>query len=206
MLSLASTTVTSQQGSQLRQTSATGASARSTSKTLHKKPEMHARYVPKYLNPASEVALRDPKRFCTKPAYWRRWPKSRYHDLVEDLRQQWDPVPFATGHNLPVEEVLKVFTSFVCDPLYDAPEEACKRTEGRMEALFEFHERYSTEARVWTNTDGKQIHAEFTGLAQGSIELLTDRGTFKVIAFKRLSVDDQEYVLGIISEEELKLL
>lgn len=181
-------------------------SATRTKRSLQDTAELHSRYVPQYLDPVSGVAVRDPKRFCVKPAYWRRWPQSRYHDLVEDLRQQWDPVPFATRHNLPVEEVRKVFTSFVCDPLYDAPEEARKLTEGRMEALFELHKKYGTEARDWTNIEGKQIHAEFTGVRKGNVELLMRGGTVKNIAFGRLSADDQDYVLQMISEEEMKLL
>jgi len=195
----------------IRQPSQSGVSSnadtlpKQAKKPLQDIPELHPRYVPKYIDPASRIALKDPKRFCVKPPYWRRWKTSQYHDLAEDLRQQWDPVPFATKHSLTVEEVRAVFTATVCDPLYDAPEKARKAIEGGMEDMFDSFNNHGTQPRIWTNNNGIQIKAEFTRIEKGKVQLLLADGRVKNGDFARLSAGDQEYLREMVREDDLQV-
>lgn len=195
-----------QQSSQFRATPSTSPPPEQTSSPLKDIPQIHPRYAQEYVDTASKVVLKDPKRFCVKPPYWHRWKTSQYHDLIEDLRRQWDPTPFAAKHNVTVEEVRAVFTATVCDPLYNAPEEARKSIEGRMEDKFDMFNKHGTQPRIWTNDQGRKIKAEFTGVEKGMVQLLREDGTLVKGLFKRLSAGNQEYVREMIGGDDLRIL
>ncbi|KAK5133237.1 hypothetical protein LTR08_008072 [Meristemomyces frigidus] len=168
-------------------------------------PELASRYIPR-LSTAEQVEYKNPHKFCVKPAFWKKWAPSDYTSLVKDLRSQFDPVPFAREHGIPVEEVQQIFTTVVCNPLYNAAE-ACRRGEEGMAEIFELYNKRSTVSRRWGRQNFKRVAGELASVEQGVVVVTgAESGNKYELAMRELSVEDVKYLKETLTESDLKLL
>ncbi|GAB1739257.1 hypothetical protein NU219Hw_g4005t1 [Hortaea werneckii] len=152
------------------------------------------------------VETRNSHRFCLKPPFWKRWSAAHYAQFADDLRAQFDPVPFARQWGIPVEEVRAVFYAVVCNPLYDA-EEATRRGEEGVVRLMEFAKRHGTPTRRWGKQGGKRVLGEFDGIKNGQVVVIGEAtGKKYCISPEELSKLDEEYLRHAMGEDSLSSL
>ncbi|KAK3066273.1 hypothetical protein LTR53_017450 [Teratosphaeriaceae sp. CCFEE 6253] len=173
---------------------------------LYAIPELATRYIPQ-TSTADNVEYTNPQKFGIKPPYWKRWTPAHYGRFAEHLRSQFDPVPFAQEYQLPVEEVQHVFTSIVCDPLYDA-DEAIRRGEEGMVAIFSLSNKYGTPSRHWGRVieEGKKVYGELAEVKTGVVVLTTVAGNKKAILLTDLVGEDVVYLKQALSEKDKAVL
>lgn len=177
-------------------------SSAATPSSLANIPAISPRYVPTYVSPDSNTKLRDPKQFCIKPPFWRRWPAARYTRLANHLRENFDPVPFAEQEHLTVEEVQHVFNAVVTEPLSDEAEKICGVAEKRMVRVFQAMNDRGVQMRVWSGG----LRGEFVGVRPGVVQLVGEVGEMLEARFEDLSKENKQYVLGLVGEEEMAKL
>ncbi|KAI7542586.1 hypothetical protein KC331_g7894 [Hortaea werneckii] len=152
------------------------------------------------------VEIKNSHNFCLKPPFWERWSAAHYAQFADDLRAQFDPVPFARQWGIPVEEVRAVFYAVVCNPLYDA-EEATRRGEEGVVGLMEFAKRHGTPTRRWGKQGGKRVRGEFDGIKNGQVVVIGEAtGNEYCISPGELSKLDEEYLRHAMGEDSLALL
>jgi len=180
--------------------------ARNEQSSLSHIPELADRYVPK-TSSLDGVEYTNPRKFCLKPAYWRKWSQKTYVDFAETLRLQFDPVPFARDHNIPVAEVQAVFSAIVCNPLYRAGA-ASKRGEEGIQKLIEYEKEYGTPQRPWGQpaANGSRVLGELAGVKPGAVMLVRDNGSKHEITVAELNEVDVKYLKATLVEEDLRLL
>ncbi|KAK3058846.1 hypothetical protein LTR09_000411 [Extremus antarcticus] len=171
-------------------------------RALYDIPEIAERYVPQLSD--ADVLLRDPQTFALKPAFWRRWKGPRYALFAEYLRLHFDPVPFAQKTGLPVEEVNHVFSTLVCNPLYDA-KEAGKRGEEGMQEIFEMYRERGAVSRGWGKTDAKQL-GELGGVEAGKVQLILEDGSKASMEAEELSEVDVKYLRQTLTKEDRRMV
>ena len=149
----------------------------------------------------------NPKKFCTKPAFWHQWPAKRYWQLAQELRNQFDPIPFARQFDIPVEEVQAHFTAVVVNPLYDAMEARRRGDEGIKE-LMKLYNKYGTQTRTWKAIKDKSqgVRGELSAVKPGVVEVIDPEGSKVVIQAKNLTADDTKYLKPLLNDDELEML
>ncbi|KAI6869217.1 hypothetical protein KC343_g12690 [Hortaea werneckii] len=152
------------------------------------------------------VEISNSHKFCLKPPFWKRWTAAQYAQFADDIRAQFDPVPFAREWGIPVEEVRAVFYAVVCNPLYDA-EEATRRGEEGVMRLMEFAKRHGTPTRRRGKPGGKRVRGEFDGVKDGQVVVIGEAtGNKYEISREELSQVDEEYLQHAMGEDGLSLL
>ncbi|KAI7514087.1 hypothetical protein KC347_g962 [Hortaea werneckii] len=152
------------------------------------------------------VEIKNPHEFCLKPPFWKRWSAAHYAQFADDLRAQFDPVPFARQWGIPLEEVRAVFYAVVCNPLYEA-EEAARRGEEGVVRLMEFAKRHGTPTRRWGRPGGKRVRGEFDGVKNGQVLVIGEAtGNEYFLSREELSKMDEEYLQHAMGEDGLSLL
>ncbi|KAI7542422.1 hypothetical protein KC331_g7985 [Hortaea werneckii] len=152
------------------------------------------------------VEIKNSHKFCLKPPFWERWSAAHYAQFADDLRAQFDPVPFARRWGIPVEEVRAVFHAVICNPLYDA-EEATRRGEEGVMRLMEFAKRHGTPTRRCGKQGGKRVLGEFDGVKNGQVLVIgAATGNEYCISPEELSKLDEEYLRHAMGEDSLSLL
>lgn len=168
---------------------------------LQSLPELASRYIPRYSTEAG-VDYVNPQKFCLKPPIWKKWTGREYEQLANELRSQFDPVPFAREHNLPVNEVQQVFSAVVINPLYHAAE-AKRRGEAGMQEIMELHNAYGTPNRVWGKPGGKRARGELTVVEEGAVVLaLRLSGNKFTMKADELSDLDIKYLVDTLTAED----
>ncbi|KAK5174590.1 uncharacterized protein LTR77_001671 [Saxophila tyrrhenica] len=170
------------------------------------------RYTPRKVKAAdtntdTDITFSNPQTFCLKPAFWRRWKPKHYALLAECLRQQFDPTHFARVTGLPVEEITHVFSAVVADPLYDG-EEACKRGEEGMTALFELAREFGAVNRERGVRKGMKVGegvvGELEGVGEGKVRVIVEKsgGGGKVLGVGELGEGDVRYLGQKLTKED----
>lgn len=179
---------------------------RSTSK-LNQTPVIAPAYVPKYISTDSPVKLKDPKEFCVRPPFWKRWPTSRYVRFATFLQENVDLVPFAETEGLTVEEVQHVFHAVVTEPLLDETEKLAGMAAKRMESMFELLNPKVglARGRVWRG-EASSVQGELCGVRPGVVQLANENGELIEVPYGKLVKADQEFVLKAVTGEERGVL
>ena len=170
-------------------------------------PERVSRYIPT-VSTAEQVEYRNPLKFCMKPAFWKKWTASNYSSLAMHLSLQFDPVPFAREHGLPVDEVQQVFSTVVCQPLYDSAE-ASRRGEEGMAAILDLYNKYGIQSRCWGKVPplSKKVNGELDSVEEGVVVISGKlSGTKYKLAAQNLDEEDVRYLVKILSERDAQLL
>lgn len=163
-------------------------------------PEIADRYVPR-TSTAEGIDYTNLRLFCLKPPFWRRWSSKTYLDFAETLRLQFDPIPFAREHCMPVEEVRAVFSALVCNPLYDA-KEARRRGEDGVEEMMALYNRFGTPRRPW----GGKVWGELDGVEKGVVRLVCADGSKGQVGVGELSELDVKYLQDTLAENDASML
>lgn len=165
-------------------------------------PELADRYLAK-TSTAEGIEYTGPMKFTLKPAFWKKWEGRQYVALAGYLRAQFDPVPFAKETGLPVEEVKQVVNALVCNPLYFA-DEAKKRGDEGMQALFELFNKYGTTSRPWGKAYGekKRVLGELYRVEVGVVEVILSSGSKIALKLTDLSDGDVQYLTETLTEED----
>lgn len=172
---------------------------------LHSLPELANQYIPE-TSTAEQVEYSNPQKFCVKPAFWRRWSSGMYASFASDLRRQFDPVPFAREHGIPVNEVQQVFSTVVCNPLYDA-KEARRRGEEGLQELFDLFNKYATPSRWWSKDESEMVRGELADIEEGVVIVTARKTGAKVnILAEHLSVADVKYLKATVDAHEMETL
>ena len=172
---------------------------------LFKIPELADRYVPRTL--IEGVEYTNPQKFSIKPAFWKKWKARQYALLAEDMRFQFDPVPFSKATGLPIGEVRQVFSVIVCNPLYDAKEATRRGGEGMFE-MMEFYQKYGTPNRPWSK-DGKgaqRVAGELHRITAGLVEIILENGSKHTMKVNDLSVGDSKYLQETLTLKDQRML
>ncbi|KAK5128044.1 hypothetical protein LTR85_005161 [Meristemomyces frigidus] len=180
-------------------------SAKKDPPDLHSLLELADQYIPR-TSTAEQVEYSNPKKFCVKPAYWKRWDACTYASFANELRSQFDPVPFARKHRIPLEEVQEVFSAIVCNPLYDAAE-AKRRGEEGMQELLDAYNKYGTPSRRWGKVGGKIVEGELARIEEGVV-VLTGRETGNKCKLPAVQLNDAdiEDLRATVTESEMEML
>lgn len=135
-----------------------------------------------------------------------------YVELAEDLRMQYDPVPFARAHGITVEEVRHVYHAMVCNPMYAAKEAAKRGEEGMMEIVEMYRNgENAAVARPWGREEHeggeKRWLGEITGVKREGVEITLARsGLKRVLSLKEMGAKDRKYLKEILTEGDKNLL
>ncbi|KAK4546560.1 hypothetical protein LTR36_001777 [Oleoguttula mirabilis] len=180
-------------------------SAKKDPPDMHSLPELADQYVLR-VSTIEQVEYLNARKFCVKPACWKRWTASDYASFADDLRQQFDPVSLARQRGIPVDEVQQVFSAIVCNPLYDAAE-ATRRGEEGMQQIFDLYNKYGTPSRVHGKDGAKRIKGELAGIEQGVVVITgTTTGNKYKLPAEQLSEADLEYLEATVTGGEMELL
>jgi hypothetical protein len=202
----ASQRLPSNQDSRLVNPTPTVAATPSSLSALHKIPAIAPAYVPVYVSPDSPVKLRDSKQFCIKPPFWKRWPRDQYRALAHYLEENIDLVPFAAQENLTVEEVQHIYQAVVVEPLLDETEKLAAVGQKRIENMFKAYDK--TKGKSWRKwgDDDISVEGDLGGVRPGIVQLTGKNADLIEVPFRKLKDVDKEFVLSLLSEEELAIL
>jgi hypothetical protein len=184
----------------------TAAAPQNPLSALHRIPAIAPAYIPVYVSPDSPVKLRDSKQFCIKPPFWKRWPKDQYRALAHSLEENIDLVPFAAQENLTVEEVQHVYQAVVVESLLDETEKLAAAGQKRIENMFKAFDKTKGKSwRKWGDGDSS-VDADLGGVRPGIVQLTGKNADLIEVPFRKLNEVDKEFVLSLLSEEELAIL
>ncbi|KAK5118361.1 hypothetical protein LTR62_002875 [Meristemomyces frigidus] len=164
------------------------------SKELYKIPELADVYVPK-TSVADRVEYTNPQKFSIKPPFWKRWSPKLYSTFAQHLLEQFDPLPFAREHNLPVDEVQHVLTALITRPLHSA-EEAARRGEEGIQSMFDLANKFGIKCRRWGRGEDNdtRFYAELAGVEKQIVVLTTEAGFKQTLRLDQLSGEDIQYL------------
>ena len=173
---------------------------------LHKIPTIAPQYVPVYVSPDSPVKLRDSKQFCINPPFWKRWPKDQYLALAHYLEENINLVPFAAEQGLTVEEVQHVYQAVVVEPLLQETDKLAAAGQKRIQTMFKTYDKTKGKTRRKWGDEGNSVEGDLGGVRPGIVQLIGKNADLIEVPFRKLNKVDQDFVLGIISEEEHAIL
>jgi hypothetical protein len=187
-------------------TPATASTPQKPLSDLQKIPAIAPQYVPIYVSPDSPVKLRDSKQFCINPPFWKRWPKDQYLALAHYLQENIDLVPFAEQESLTVEEVQHVYNAVVVEPLFVETDKLAETGQKRIEKMFKAFDK--TVGKTWRKWgDGNSsVGGDLGGVRPGIVQLTGKNADLIEVPFRKLNDTDKEFVLSLVSEEELAIL
>lgn len=173
---------------------------------LQKIPAIAPQYVPVYVSPDSPVKLRDSKQFCINPPFWKRWPKDQYLALAHYLEENINLVPFAEQQGLTVEEVQHVYQAVVVEPLLQETDRLAAASQKRIETIFKTFDK--TKGKSWRKwgDESSSIEGDLGGVRPGIVQLTGKNADLIEVPFRKLNEVAQDFVLGMISEEEHAIL
>jgi hypothetical protein len=95
----------------------------------------------------------------------------------------------------------------VIEPLLDEKERLGEVAEKRMEEIFEAFNRDvgHMKWRAWGNGESG-VNGDLCGVRPGIVQMVSEEGELVEVPFKNLGGMDREYVLGLLTEGERKIL